>query len=50
MIHYLDGKYPGLPLTPDDPEAAKQALEWERYCDEEIGVMARRWFDHPCPG
>ena len=44
IIDYLDGKYPESPLTPRDPEAAKQALEWERYCDEEIGVMARRWF------
>jgi glutathione S-transferase len=44
IIDYLDRKYPESPLTPHDPEAAKQALEWERYCDEEIGVMARRWF------
>ena len=46
IIDYLDGKYPESLLTPRDPEAAKQALDWERYCDEEIGVQARRWFYH----
>ncbi len=44
IIDYLDGKYPESPLTPRDPEFAKEALEWERFCDEEIGVHARRWF------
>ncbi len=46
IIDYLDRKYPESPLTPRDPEAAREALEWERYCDEEIGVEARRWFYH----
>ena len=44
IISYLDAKYPEALLTPRDPEAARQALEWERYFDEEIGVMLRRWF------
>lgn len=46
IIDYLDRKYPESPLTPRDPEAAREALDWERYCDEEIGVQARRWFYH----
>jgi glutathione S-transferase len=44
IIDYLDAKYPQRPLTPPDAEEAAQAREWERFCDEEIGVHARRWF------
>ncbi len=44
IIDYLDRKYPDRALTPRDPVAAQEALEWERFFDEEIGVTVRRWF------
>ncbi|MDH3280642.1 MAG: glutathione S-transferase family protein, partial [Gammaproteobacteria bacterium] len=44
IISYLDEKYPESPLTPDDPEQAKQAIEWEQHLDAEIGVPLRLWF------
>jgi glutathione S-transferase len=44
IIDYLDTKIPNPALTPHDPEAARQAKEWERYFDEDIGVTLRLWF------
>ncbi len=44
IISYLDEKYPQAPLTPDDPEQAQEAIEWEEYLDAEIGVPLRLWF------
>jgi glutathione S-transferase len=44
IITYLDTKFPILTLTPSDPGAAREVLEWERYCDEQIGVTLRLWF------
>ena len=44
IIDYLDLKFPNPALTPRDPDAARQALEWERYFDEQIGVCLRLWF------
>jgi glutathione S-transferase len=44
IITYLDAKYPDLPLTPRDPEAAREALEWEETFDERIGVTLRLCF------
>ena len=44
IITYLDAKYPDLPLTPCDPEAAREAREWEETLDEQIGVTLRRCF------
>jgi glutathione S-transferase len=44
IIDYLDTKYPIPGLTPGDPKAAREALEWEQYFDEEIGVTLRLWF------
>ncbi len=44
IIDYLDMNYPAPALTPRDPEAAREAMEWERYFDEEIGVQTRLWF------
>lgn len=46
IIDYLDAKIPVPALTPRDPEAARQAIEWERYFDEDIGVTLRLWFYH----
>ena len=34
IIDYLDKKYPIPALTPRDPKAAREALEWEKYFDE----------------
>lgn len=44
IITYLDTKFPGPTLTPNDPVAGREALEWERYLDEHIGVALRLWF------
>ena len=38
IIDYLDTRYPNPSLTPDAPGTARQALEWEEYLDEEVGV------------
>jgi glutathione S-transferase len=44
IISFLDQRYPERTLTPQDPKEAKEALEWEEYFDEEIGVPLRLWF------
>jgi glutathione S-transferase len=44
IITFLDEKYPDRPLTPRDAREAKEALEWEEYLDDEIGVPLRLWF------
>lgn len=44
IIDYLDRRYPDHPLTPQEPVRAREALEWEEYLDEEIGVTLRLWF------
>ena len=41
VITYLDRTRPNLQLTPRDPREAGEALEWEKYLDEEIGVALR---------
>jgi glutathione S-transferase len=44
IINFLEQRFPNPPLTPADPDQAKEAIEWEEYLDEEIGVTLRRWF------
>ncbi len=44
IITYLDKTYPDPLLTPRDPREAREAIEWEKYFDEEIGVTIRLWF------
>jgi glutathione S-transferase len=44
IITFLDEKYPARPLTPRDAREARDALEWEEYLDDEIGVPLRLWF------
>jgi glutathione S-transferase len=44
IITYLDAKYPDRPLTPSDAHEAEEALAWEQYLDDEIGVPVRLWF------
>jgi len=48
IIDYLDVRYPNPSLTPPGPNAARHALEWEEYLDEEIGVTLRLWFYFYC--
>jgi glutathione S-transferase len=44
IISYLDRMHPDPLLTPRDPEEAREALGWEKYLDEQIGVALRLWF------
>jgi glutathione S-transferase len=44
IITFLDEKYPERPLTPRDARQAEEALAWEEYLDDEVGVQVRRWF------
>ncbi len=44
IITYLDKMHPDPLLTPRDAREAKEALDWEKYFDEEIGVTLRLWF------
>ena len=46
ILNYLDDKYPDKSLSPKDPELLAKALEWEKYCDVEIGVHVRRFGYH----
>jgi glutathione S-transferase len=46
ILNYLDEKYPEKSLSPQDPELLEKALEWEKYCDVEIGVHIRRYCYH----
>jgi glutathione S-transferase len=46
IIDYLDQRYTNPALTPSDPNAAGEALDWEEYLDEQIGVNIRLWFYH----
>jgi len=46
ILTYLDDIYPEKPLTPKEPELLQQAMEWEKYCDVEIGVHVRRFGYH----
>jgi glutathione S-transferase len=44
IVSFLDQKYPEHPLTPADPDEARQAIEWEQFLDREIGLTLRLWF------
>lgn len=46
ILNYLDTKYPENTLSPKEPELLEKALEWEKYCDVEIGVHIRRYCYH----
>ena len=46
IITYLDEKFPEQSLTPKDPELKDEALEWEKYVDEQIGIHVRRCCYH----
>jgi glutathione S-transferase len=50
IITFLDKNFPNHSLTPRDSNQAKEALEWEEYFDEEIGVTLRLWlYYHALP-
>lgn len=50
IITFLDQVSPDHPLTPGDSQQAKEALEWEEYFDEEIGIPLRLWgYYHTLP-
>jgi glutathione S-transferase len=44
IISYLDRTHPDPLLTPREPGEVREALEWEKYLDEEIGIALRLWF------
>jgi glutathione S-transferase len=44
IINFLEQTFPDPSLTSPDPRDAKDALEWEEYLDEELGVTLRLWF------
>jgi glutathione S-transferase len=44
IINFLERTFPDRSLTPTGPNNANEAIEWEEYLDEEIGVTLRLWF------
>lgn len=46
IITYLDEVAPQRPLTPLNPAQRQQALEWERWLDNGLGVDVRRYCYH----
>jgi glutathione S-transferase len=44
ILNFLERTFPDRSLTPSDPNDAREAMEWEEYLDEELGVTLRRWF------
>ncbi len=52
IISYFDDKFHDNQLTPSDDELKKQAMQWEKYVDTELGDHVRRvcyhiLLDHP---
>lgn len=46
IISYLDERYPHDPLTPTEPRTRQEALEWESFLDERLGVPLRLYLYH----
>lgn len=42
IISYLDQTFIENPLTPNDQDLKKQAMQWEQFADDEIGSDVRR--------
>lgn len=43
IVGFLEQRYPGKkPLLPADPTARQAALEWQSFCDRQIGPHLRR--------
>jgi glutathione S-transferase len=52
IVDYLDAHFPESPLTPDNQALRQEAMEWEKFADEQIGIMVRAvcyhvLLDHP---
>jgi len=46
IISYLDQRHANPCLTPSGSDALREALDWEEYLDEQVGVNIRLWFYH----
>ena len=46
ILEFLETAIPSPPLIPEKEDERKEALEWEEYCDEEVGKHLRRFFYH----
>lgn len=46
ILDHLDETFPERPLTPPDPGACKQALEWEKRMDDDLGPAVRCFAYH----
>lgn len=46
ILEFLEATIPSPPLIPEKAGEKKEALEWEEYCDEEVGKHLRRFFYH----
>lgn len=44
IVDWLEGVHPSPPLYPDDPALRREALELQRWFDDEVGPSARRAF------
>lgn len=42
ILDYLDRSYPQYSLTPSDADLKRQALDWEIYADQQVGIHVRR--------
>lgn len=50
IINYLDRSHPDPALTPADAAQAREALAWEEYLDEHVGVALRLcYYYHALP-
>lgn len=41
ILTYLDTEFPQHPLTPEDETLKQEALGWEKFADEQIGIAVR---------
>ncbi len=41
ILTYLDDAYPRFQLTPEDPALKEEALDWEKYVDQNVGPAVR---------
>jgi glutathione S-transferase len=41
IITYLDQQFPQAPLTPNNEQLKQDALAWEKFADEQVGIAVR---------
>lgn len=46
ILDYLDRVYPLKPLSPSSEKERQEVIEWEKFCDREIGLHLRRFLYH----